>query len=139
MMRPERYEERGFTLIEVLIALAILGVSLAVVLTTVSDSLSRTRRGEQELLATSLARSLIDRVGADLALKSSDTSGDADDGFSWRLSVTEYGDDKEREAWDANPVNVIATVMWREAGEERSVTLKTIKILPAEESDERRP
>jgi general secretion pathway protein I len=137
-MTSERDSERGFTLIEVLIALAILAVSLAVVLTTVSDSLTRTRRGEQELIATSFAQSLLSRVGIDLALKGSDANGEAPGGFSWRLAVEEFGNDQERAAWGVNPVTVTATVAWQEAGTERSVALTTVKILPHEERDANR-
>ena len=136
-MTPETTQERGFTLIEVLIALAILGVSLAVVLTTVSDSLSRTRRGEQELAAAALAQTLLDRAGKDLVTKGTDATGDQD-GFTWKLAIEEFGDQKDRDAWEANPVTATVTVTWLEAGEERSVSLMTLKILPVEERDEDR-
>jgi general secretion pathway protein I len=137
-MTPEPTEERGFTLLEVLIALAILGVSLSVILTTVSDTLSRTRRGEQELAAAALAQTLLDRAGRDLVTKGTDASGD-EDGFAWKLAIAEFGDEKERDAWEANPVTATVTVTWLEAGQERSVSLKTLKILPVEERDDERP
>jgi general secretion pathway protein I len=132
-MKQLETDERGFTLIEVLIALAILGVSLGVVLTTVSDSLARTRRSEQELLATSFAQSLQSRVGADLSVKGDNASGEVPGGFSWRLSIEKFGSEEERASWEANPVTVTATVVWQEAGNDRSIALKTVKILPLEE------
>lgn len=133
MSLPEQDEERGFTLVEVLIALAILGVSLGVILTTVSESLSRTRRGEQELAATALAQSLLARAGADVALKEADVKGESANGLTWRLKIDEYGNDEERTAWEANPVRVVATVSWLEAGEKRSIALETLKLFPVDE------
>ena len=128
----EPVEERGFTLVEVLIALAILGISLGVVLTTVSDSLNRTRRGERELIATSLAQSLLARAGADAASQSSN-SGEAPDGFSWAVNVTPWGEEKDREFFESNPVTVEAVVSWEEADQQRSIRLKTMKLFPMEE------
>lgn len=133
-MQSEQSREDGFTLIEVLIALAILGVSLGIVLTTVSDSLARARRGESELVATSLAQSLLARAGPDLKLTGTDHKGNAG-GFVWRLSTKAYGTEEDRNAWNADPVVLTATVAWFDSGEERSVSLQTVRIIPRKQED----
>lgn len=134
MTSSDTNNQRGFTLIEVLIALAILGVSLGVVLTTVSDSLVRARRGESELVAISLAQSLLARAGPDLKLTASGHKGDSG-GFAWRLSTTPYGTEEDRNAWNADPVVLTATVAWLDTGKEKSVSLQTVRIIPRKQED----
>ena len=51
-------DRRGFTLVELLVSLAILSVALAVLFGAISSSLDRTRKERDDAAATSLAQSL---------------------------------------------------------------------------------
>jgi len=57
-------DRRGFTLVELLVSLAILSVALAVLFGAISSSLDRTRKERDEASATSLVQSLLARGSA---------------------------------------------------------------------------
>jgi general secretion pathway protein I len=120
-----RANQSGFTLVETLVALAIVGLSLAVLLRIVSDNLDRTRRLRNEALAASLAQSLIAQSQAGTP---TDASGASDGGFAWHIHVAPYagaGAD-----WPVDAVTVAATVSWREDGQILSRTLSTLRVVP---------
>ena len=67
---------RGFTLLEVVIAFAILGLSLAVLYGAFQTALSRSRRDAQLSEATLLAQSLLARAGTELTIEQSGQDGE---------------------------------------------------------------
>ena len=88
----------GFSLLEVLIALAILGMSLAVLLQSQAQSLDATGRARDYNIASSLMRSKLVDVEAEtlsdgFVLGSTESEGDfAEDGFpdfKWSAKVSE--------------------------------------------------
>ena len=121
-----RAREDGFTLVETLIALAIAGLSFAVLYKIISDDLDRTRRVRDEATAAALAQSLLARAQADDRPAAS--SGRAAGGFAWRVAV-----DPHRgigAGWPVDAVDVVATVSWREGTTPQSRTLSTLRIVP---------
>ena len=127
MTRPK--SESGFTLIEMLVALAIVAISMAVLLNVIADNLERTRRARDETVAMSLVQSL-------LAQSSSGTpqpgvaTGRFGNGFSWRLQTEPLAGAEERAAWPVDAVRIAATVSWRDGSETGSRTLSTIRVIP---------
>jgi general secretion pathway protein I len=128
MNRPNR--ESGFTLIEVIVALAILAVALGVLFHVISDALDRARENRNEMAATSLAQSLLARTGSEWPLQEGEHSGSYSNGFRWRLQVTHYGSAPDRDAWGAQGFAVKATIQWRDGNETRSRTLSTLRLAP---------
>lgn len=123
---------RGFTLIEAVVALAILGLGLAALIPVFGDVLDRNFRSSSQVMAASLAQSLTARLGADLALVPGTSRGSLDNGYRWELAVAPYGADEDRAAWPMAPYQVQATVLWQAGGRERSVTLTTLRLVPKE-------
>lgn len=82
----------GFTLLEVLVALAILALALAAVLGAVADSLAGADRAQALLRATLAAQALLDGAGLDRPLHPGRHSGIAPDGAGWSLEITPAGD-----------------------------------------------
>lgn len=66
---------RGFTLLEVLIALAILSLALGALYQGYALSLRQEAVAEREEAATALAQSLLARVGADMPAGTGQTAG----------------------------------------------------------------
>lgn len=77
----------GFTLLEVLVALVILGLALAFLTGTITDSLDRAERTEREDHAAILADTILARLGRDVPLQTG-TSVGRDGELSWRLMIT---------------------------------------------------
>jgi general secretion pathway protein I len=127
-----RNQEAGFTLPEIIAALAILTVSLSVLFGLLSDGLRSTSRAEALAEATSLVQSLLDRVGTEMPLRPGTTTGEFADRFRWRLQIEPYGDAADRRFWPVNPHRISATVAWGDGLQERSVALTTLRLAPKE-------
>ena len=83
---------RGFTLLEVMIAMAILAITLVVVFQSQSQSISMAGRARFETTAALLAQSKMAEIEAANPESVVSDSGDFGDDFpdySWRVDVTE--------------------------------------------------
>ena len=77
----------GFTLIEVLIALAILGSVLMVFARTVSTEATSSQRADAAQQAVLFARSTLSRLGRDIALQPGTQTGALEGGGNWTLTI----------------------------------------------------
>jgi prepilin-type N-terminal cleavage/methylation domain-containing protein len=118
--------ERGFTLVEMLVSIAILSIAFAVLFGAISSSLDRARKAKDEALASALVQSLLARTGARGDLAPRETTGTYSNGFRWRMVVRPYGDPGDAKAWHLAAYRVNATVSW--PGGERS--LSTLRLVP---------
>jgi prepilin-type N-terminal cleavage/methylation domain-containing protein len=118
--------EDGFTLIEILVSLAILGVSLAALLGVFSTSLDRARQSEDEMAARTLARSLIEQEAGVSDPQWGAQSGRMGNRYSWQVNLQPYG------APPASGVTlavVTAQVSWAGSGGTRSLTLSSLRAV----------
>lgn len=122
----------GFTLIEVLVALVILGISLATLLHIFSESLNRARLSQTEMAASALAQSLLAGAGHTLPLRAGDTTGELPNGFTWRLHIEPYGSEDDRKSWQMGAVSISASVAWNDGGRKHSMTLTTLRAVAKE-------
>ena len=116
----------GFTLVEIIVALAILALSLSAILPAISDALWRTSEAEAQAEAASLARSLLAEAGSAVPLSNGSATGQFGNGFRWRLQVTPYGGAAQDAAVRA--YKVMAEVSWDDARSEHSVALTTLRL-----------
>jgi general secretion pathway protein I len=127
---PTRHSIRGFTLIEILIAFAILVVSLAVLLQSFSSGIDAVTRTEQATSAILLARSTLDRVGSEIPLVPGEHVGKFENGLSWAVTLEPATADV------APPVNGLLVRLLQVdvtvTGEATiPITLKTLRLAPA--------
>jgi general secretion pathway protein I len=128
---PQHGGAAGFTLIEVLVAFAIVAVTLTALLQVFSTSLGSISTVERRAEATMLARSALDAVGVEIPLVAGDRSADAGQGFALRLRIVPSA--TLAPLADAGgllvPYEVAATVTWERGG---SLTLTTLRLaMPA--------
>jgi len=132
-MRRIKRKTKGFTLVEVITASAILCGAVMIVGTAGTQALSGTRLNRLYEMAASLANrqlTVIDYVGIDSVLESGELEGDSEDlGYSFHWQVeTEYQD------IDALYL-VTVTVSWMDGNRPRSVSVETMfdgTTLPAD-------
>jgi general secretion pathway protein I len=115
----------GFTLVEIIVALAILALSLNVILPVISDALWRTGEAEAQAEAASLARSLLAQAGSAVPLHDGTAAGQFENGFRWQLEVTPYGGADQ--AMPVRAYRVVAEVFWDD-GRPRSLALATLRL-----------
>jgi general secretion pathway protein I len=127
---PRRADQRGFTLIEVLVALAVTTLVLVVVLRLLSNGLGGSRRAEAYTEATLLAESTLDSLGVVNSLADGDTAELSDGRFRIRTAVDRYqppdapvGDQQYLVLY-----RLSVTVSWHEARQERAVSLSTLRL-----------
>lgn len=85
MRRSVAAPAAGFTLIETLIALAILGIVLSTVFAVFGSGLRSAQRDEDRLLLALVAQNLLNRSGLDLYPGQGSLSGDIGGGLRWRI------------------------------------------------------
>lgn len=118
----------GFTLLEVLVALAVLGMALLVITRLFSSDLRAISVSEDYIVAVSKAESRLRELLDDNDLKEKDWSEDSGDGYSIDASVKESL--KERtEGLQVRLLEVGVTVHWKRWAHDKSVTLSTIKMV----------
>jgi general secretion pathway protein I len=132
--------QRGFTLLEVLVAFAILGISLGVLLQTFATGLRNTALAEEYTLATLHAESVLAAIGIEEPLQEGSLQGEIDDKFSWRASVSVYQEEESESSNEfdqrlsVTPYYVVAEVFWETGnGQIRSVVLETLRLALNEE------
>jgi general secretion pathway protein I len=122
----------GFTLIEVLVALAILSVSLGVLMRVMSVNLERVRVNQSDTTATLLLQSVISGLGQTIPLQAGVVEGHFSDGFDWRVEIAPYGTEADQTAWIVAPYAVTAFVIWHQGLRDRFVTAQSMRFGPKE-------
>lgn len=129
---PAKNRSRGFTLIEVLVALAVLALALGVLFQIFSTGLNNSRVAEAYAKATLLAQSKLASLGIEEPLGEGQNTGRFDEQFGWRVDVHSH-EREERPVGQVAPLEpyeVVVTVYWGETDEERSVSLTTLRLAP---------
>lgn len=122
----------GFTLIEVLVALAIVVVALGSLLEIFATSLVGVRRAEAYTEAVLLAESKLAGMGIETPLEEGQRRGRFDDRFRWRTTVRPFTHrpDASQTAGSFGAYEVDVTVLWGTPVEDRSVSLTTVRLVP---------
>ncbi|MDR1076976.1 MAG: prepilin-type N-terminal cleavage/methylation domain-containing protein [Xanthomonadaceae bacterium] len=85
--------QRGFTLIEVIVAFALLALALTLLLGAMSGATRQVRTADRASRATLHAESLLASVGVDAPMEEGRKEGRWDDGrYHWVLEITPYAD-----------------------------------------------
>jgi general secretion pathway protein I len=124
-----RHRHRGFTLIEMVIAFAILGISLTVLFDVFETSLARTRHDTRLSEGTLFAESLLARAGTELPLGAGAHTGEWQ-GFAYELTDQPVAAPQGQKAYTLPTTVVTAAVTWREPAGNRTIALSTLKFLP---------
>jgi general secretion pathway protein I len=87
LSRNSAVGEGGFTLLEVLVAFAIMAVAMVAVMQAFGGGLDATRRTEAASGALATARSLMDRVGTELPVTPGTLTGGSVPGPRWTVQI----------------------------------------------------
>ncbi|MDR6290858.1 prepilin-type N-terminal cleavage/methylation domain-containing protein [Inquilinus ginsengisoli] len=132
--------ENGFTLVEVLVALAVLGGIAATALVLLVSGRDRDARATAQLRAGLAAEAILERVGLDLPLAPRSVSGRLGDGSAWSLSIAPYREDGLPDvAGQPSLFSVIVRVMSRRGPPVQLATLRAAGLPPSRPDQARMP
>jgi general secretion pathway protein I len=119
----------GFTLIEIIIALAILAVALGTLFQAFSGGLRATAVVGRQAATVMLAQSLLDRIGQDIPLTAGEQAGVSEDGLRWSIVMVPSPLIAPERRADSPllPLDVVVTVA---ADGGRPVVLTSLRLAP---------
>ena len=140
-MKPSA--QHGFTLLEILLAISILGVALTVIMQQFSAGLRIGHTSRTYTTATAYAKQKLEEFQLVEEMEEGEEAGDFDDGYTWKVSVLPYevfmeegGTEEDEEAFEHLPLEMYrleSVVYWMEGEKEKSVSLVTLKTVKKKE------
>lgn len=127
----DKNAEKGFTLIEVLVAVALLGIAVTVVIQLFSANLRALASSEDYIYASAKAEAMMREILDDDELSETSFSEITDDGYRIDVSIAEVLQDRT-ENLQVRLLEVVLAVYWTSGTRERSMTLRTMKMLEKE-------
>lgn len=126
--------QRGYTLIEVIVAFGVLALGLTLLLGTLSGATRQVRHADVAGRAALHAQSLLDQAGVGEVLQPGQRDGELEDGFyRWTLEVAPYrepGAPPPQPEALAEPqlLRLLLTVQWGESPRER-LQVDTLRLV----------
>jgi prepilin-type N-terminal cleavage/methylation domain-containing protein len=126
--RRDESGRAGFTLLEVLVALVVLGTAVVIVLQLFSSGLRSIRASEELAVASLKAEEKMSEILDDNALEPKAWTENTDDGYRVDVSVAEALADRT-ENLTVRVLEVDLTLCWMAGARERSLTVRTLKVV----------
>jgi len=133
--------DKGFTLIEIVVALAILSIGLTVIIELFSGGLRLARTSEDYTKAIGYGRMKMEEIISQQNIEEGSDEGDFDKTFHWQVDIKKV----DLLPADKNPdlklpidlFQVKINILWKSGSRERSTSLETYKTGKSEESDQK--
>ena len=129
MTKMSKHQQQGFSLLETLVAFAILVLVLSVIMTIIGNGSRSSRLTYDYSLAVLIAQSKL----AEIQPNENAISGTELARFEWQVKRTEAdypdpgADNNYQRAYKTN--DVVATVSWKSAGKKRQIQLETVQLV----------
>lgn len=129
-----RRAQRGYSLIEVIVAFALLALALTLLLGTLSGATRQVRWSGDAGRAALHAQSLLDQVGVGEPLRPGQSDGEFDDGrYRWTLAVSPWIDADLPPALAVDPsaprlYGVTLSVRWGDGRAGEQLQLRTLRL-----------
>lgn len=118
----------GFSLLEILVAFAILALTLGVLLRIFGGGVRSVALADEHAQAVLFAESLLARVGSETPVVAGESRGELDERYRWVLRITPFVVQEMPETMPAKPFWVEAQVQWGEDDEYHEFTLGTLRL-----------
>ncbi len=127
-----RYE-KGLSLLEVLVAFAILAIVLTALLRVFGTGLRNSAVAEASSQAAVRAESVLASAATVQKLTPGEAEGDYGDGYRWRRIIRPFSFrdfNKESATMPVVPYEIVAEVSWTHHMKQRTVRLATLRLAP---------
>lgn len=130
---------KGFTLIEVVVALAILGVGLIVIIELFSAGLRLGKTSEEYTKAVEYARMKMEEIAVQRSVEEGIEEGEFDDVFRWRVGAKKMDILPIEKSSDFKPpvdlYQIQVNITWKSGSKERSVGIESYKTIKLEDHE----
>ncbi len=125
--------DAGFSLLEILVAFAILALSIGVLLRIFSGGLRTAIVSEDYQQAMSIAESQMERAGVEIELAAGSTSGVVAGKYTWTLQVVPYvmpqpKNDLVMPPLEVTPYTVQVRVAWMDGDDPKEFVLNSLRL-----------
>jgi general secretion pathway protein I len=127
--------QRGYTLIEVVVAFALLAFGMSLLLGSLTNATKQVRASDEYGRAALHAQSILDQTGVGEALVVGERGGALENGrYRWEMSVTPYVDPsappRQTEILGApRLLQLDLTLRWGEAGPRQTLQLRSLRLI----------
>ena len=140
-MRSRRKKAPGFTLIEVVVAMAILSIGLVVIIELFGGGLRLGRVSEEYTKAAGYARIKIEEISLDKSLAEGVYQGEFDSNYRWQVEVKRVDLIPPGKDITYRPSVVLyrvrIDVLWRSGLKDRVASIESYRLLKEEESGQK--
>jgi general secretion pathway protein I len=126
----------GFTLVEVVVAMAILGISLVLVIELFSGGLRLGRASEEYTVAAQLARQKIEEIALYKQVQEGSEEGEFDSTYRWQVEVKKIDLLPLANETDYKPpaylYQIQVRIIWKSGSKERTTRVETFRAVKPE-------
>jgi general secretion pathway protein I len=134
-------KHRGFTLIEVVVALAISGVALIIIVELFSGGLRLARASKEYTKAVNYARMKMEEMAFKQTLKEGSEEGEFNDTFRWEVAVKRVNLIPVEKTTELKPTieffQIQVNIIWKSGSKERSTRIETYRTIKLEDEEKK--
>lgn len=119
--------QSGFTLIETLVAFALLALAFSAMIPLFRDTLAKTHDAALVRIAASLAESKLAELQA-LGLPANGKLSGIDGNFRWSVEAMQHPELLPDNSYELAAFDVNVAVTWRNGGQDHTVSLRTLRL-----------
>jgi len=131
----------GFTLIEVVVAIAILGIALTVIIELFAGGLRLARTSKEYTKAVNYVNTKMEEINSQKILEEGMTEGEFDETFHWRVTMNKVNMLAVERPWEVKvPIQLFkikVDVVWKSGPKERSTGIETYRTMKVQDDEKK--
>ena len=131
----------GFTLIEVVVAIAILGIALTVIIELFAGGLRLARTSKEYTKAVNYVNTKMEEIDSQQTLEEGSTEGEFDETFHWRVTTNKVNILSVERPWEVKPpiqlLKIRVDVLWKSGPKERSTGAETYRTMKVQDDEKK--
>ena len=132
---------KGFTLIEVMVAVAILGIALTMIIELFAGGLRLARISKDYTKAVNYANTKLEEIASKQTLEEGTTEGEFDETYHWRVTMNKVNLLEVQRPWEVKvPIQLFkikVDVSWKPGSKERSVGAETYRTMKVQDDEKK--